>query len=83
MCQKSLAEQASKAMFAVKSSLVNYTNISTDILFKVFDSKVQPILTYGAELWFPHSATDIEVVYSKLCKYVCSLTTLATSEHLR
>ena len=61
MCQKTCAEQASKAMFALKSSLVNYTNISTDILFKIIDSKIQPILTYAKYCLVP-----LKIYYSLL-----------------
>ena len=83
MCQKTLAEQASKAIFSLKSSLVNYTQISTDILFKIFDTKIQPILTYGAEIWFPHTANDIEVVHTKFCKYVLKLPWQASNNFVR
>ena len=83
MCQKTIAAQASKAVFALKSSLANYTHVSTDILFKIFDSKIQPILTYGAELWFPHNANDIEIVHTKFCKYVLKLPWQASNAFVR
>ena len=49
-CQKTLAEQASKALFAVKRNLTQLGTLSVDLLFKIFDTKVLPILTYGAEI---------------------------------
>ena len=83
MCQKTLAEQASKAIFSLKSNLVKYSHVSTDILFKIFDTKIQPILTYGAEIRFPHTAADIEIVNTKFCKYVLKLPWQAPNNFVR
>ena len=41
------------------------------MLFKIFDTKIIPILTYGAEIWSSHRGTDIEKVHHDYCKYVC------------
>ena len=73
MCQKTLANQASKAWFAVKSKLYNYGDVKLDVLFKIFDCKILPILLYGAELWFSHPSQDIEIVHNKFCKFVLNL----------
>ena len=43
-CQKTLAEQASKALFAVKSNLAQFGMLSVDMLFKIFDTKILPFL---------------------------------------
>ena len=67
----------------IKSNLVNYTHVSTDILFKIFDTNIQPILTYGAEIWFPHTANDIEFVHTKFCKYVLKLPWQASNTFVR
>ena len=50
IAQKSLCEKASRAIFKIQK----YTNISKlpkRLAFKIFDSTVLPILTYGGEVW--------------------------------
>ena len=39
----------------------------------MFNTKIQPILTYGSEVWFYHDSQDIENVHTKFCKYVLKL----------
>ena len=73
MCQKTLANQASKAWFAVKSRLSSFWNVNPNVLFKIFDCKILPILMYGSEVWFNHPSPDIEIVHNKFCKYVLNL----------
>ena len=46
MCQKTLAEQASKALFAVKSSINAFGLLLANLLLKIFDAKILPILTW-------------------------------------
>ena len=70
MCQKTLSEQASKAVYGLKSSLNQFGTLSTKLLFKIFDSKILPILTYGAEIWLSHTASDIERIHHSFCKYI-------------
>ena len=48
VCQKTLAEQAAKALFAIKSKLSQFGALSSNNLFKIFDTKILPIPTYGA-----------------------------------
>ena len=74
VCQKTLAEQASKALFAIKSKLSQYGSLSINMLFKIFDTKILPILTYGAEIWIEHEGKDIEKVHNDFCKYVLKVT---------
>ena len=52
VCQKTLAEQASEALFSIKSKLSQFGSLPSNVLFKIFDTKILPILTYGAEIWF-------------------------------
>ena len=70
MCQKTLSEQASKAIYGLKSNLNQFGTLSTKLLFKIFDTKILPILTYGAEIWFSHTASDIERIHHSFCKYI-------------
>ena len=67
MSQKTLANQASKALFAVKSKLSRFGGVNLSVLFKIFDSKILPILLYGSEIWFSHASPDIEKVHNQFC----------------
>ena len=70
MCQKTLAEQAAKTLFGLKASLNKFGVLSANLLFKIFDTNILPILTYGAEIWFSHDSPDIEKDHHHFCKYV-------------
>ena len=73
MCQKTLASQASKALFSVKKNLIRFGDVKVNILLKIFDSKIFPILLYGSEIWFSHISPDIEQVHTKFCKFILNL----------
>ena len=78
MCKKTLAEQADKArfffcfffffFFFLKASLNKFGILSVNLLFKIFDINILPILTYGAKIWFSHDSPDIEKVHHNFCK---------------
>jgi hypothetical protein len=67
--QRTLAEQAKRAVFALKSIL---SKKSCDVRTKLylFDTMITPILTYGAEVWGFHAALDIEKIHISFCKSV-------------
>ena len=66
---KTLASQASKALFAVKKNLIRFGDVKVNILLKIFDCKILPILLYGSEIWFSHISPDIEQVHTKFCLF--------------
>ena len=39
-------------------------------LFKIFDTKVKPILLYGAEIWGTQSYEEKENIQTKFCKSI-------------
>ena len=49
MCQKTLAEQAS-TLFGLKANLNKFGFLSANVLLKIFNTKIRPILSYGAEI---------------------------------
>ena len=57
--QKTLSEQAMKALFSINSLL---DSISLNVLekIKLFVTMVLPILCYGCEVWGFHAALDVE-----------------------
>lgn len=65
MAQKTLANQASKALFAIKSKLTQFGDVNFSVLFKIFDTKILPILLYGSEIWFSHTSVDIKRVHNR------------------
>ena len=67
--QKHVAEQGRKAYFALNSKFKNH---HFNIISKcsVFDTYVKSILSYGAEIWGFHKATDVESVHTKFCKNI-------------
>ena len=46
-----LADRARKGMLAIMKLLWSIGEHSPDIFFKIFDCQMQPILTYGYEVW--------------------------------
>lgn len=65
--QKHLAEQASKALFAL-NNLFESTSLDIQDKVKLFDSMILPILMYSSEIWGFHDSTDIERVHVKFLK---------------
>ena len=47
-----------------------FGTLSANLLLKIFDTKILPILTYGAEIWFSHKSLYIEKVHHSYCKYI-------------
>lgn len=66
-CQKYLAEQGSKALYAL-NTLFDCTSLNIKDKLKLFDSMILPILTYGSEIWGFHDSKDIERVHLKFLK---------------
>ena len=54
LAEEHLAKQGNKAMHALRRN-VHGREIKLDVMTQLFDSLVSPIITYGAEVWFPHN----------------------------
>lgn len=69
------SEQATKAkrvLVALLSKLYKYGQLPRSAFFKIFDTKVLPILLYGAEIWSVTRQTAPETVHLYACKrYMC------------
>ena len=65
MGQKTLAYQASKALFAVNSRLKQFGDVNLSVFIKIFDTKILTILLYGSDIWFSHPSKDIEKVQNQ------------------
>ena len=45
-------------------------NLPTDIMLKLFDSCVEPILLYGCEVWGYENVDILEKVHTIFCKFI-------------
>ena len=66
--QRTLAEQANKAVFLLYKKVQNFFNLKPKHMLDLFDSFVSPILNYGCESWGFHPSPNIELVHTKFCK---------------
>ena len=63
--------QAKKALFSLKPILHKYGTLPANILNKIIDTKILPILLYGSEIWGTSDTTDIiEKTHLLFCRYV-------------
>lgn len=73
MYQKSL-----KAIFSLKSKILDYDSTSNNLKLKLFDALIRPILTYGAEIWISDytikdktlDTLPFEKLQNRFCKYL-------------
>ena len=61
-----------RALNSILASMCNFGQLTNTVFFKLFDTKVLPILLYGAELWGCETRTGIERIQKYACKrYMC------------
>ena len=78
---KYLYDKSLKAIFALKSKILDYKAITPKLQMKLFDSLIKPILTYGSEIWISdfklNDKTDdklpFEKIHNRFCKYTLSV----------
>ena len=67
---QTLAAQSEKSIIVLKRFVYKCRGVSVDIWFKLFDSLITPIITYGAEIWGTQIHNPIENVQIRFCKYI-------------
>lgn len=71
IAQSDLVSKARKALFKIYKC-VNYPDVDIDIMLKLYNSMIKPILLYGCEIWgtFKNTKTDsvIELMQNKFLK---------------
>ena len=77
--QNNLSSSASKAIFSLKSVLNNLPGLPVSNILHIFDSKILPILTYGAEVWGIAPRDSVTMVYNRFHKYILGLPFRATN----
>jgi len=70
--QKSLSQQAMRALFSL-NSLFDIIDFEISEKLKLFDSMISPILHYSSCVWGFHKAPDIEKVHLKFLKQVLNV----------
>ena len=74
--KKLLHDKASKAMYSLIQK-GRRLKLPTDIMLKLFDSCVAPILLYGCEVWGYENTDIIEKVHTKFCKFIFGVSKLS------
>ena len=71
-----LSGKATKALFGLNARIKEYSTLNVDTLLKLFDTLIQPILTYASEIWISDFKLDLlsgkypfELVHLKSCKF--------------
>jgi len=65
-----LSGQALKAIYKLKSNLVKYPDISVNHRLDLFNKLIEPILSYGCEVWGLNNSVQIERIHIRYCKQV-------------
>ena len=78
---KSAVLQANKILYSVFKSLHLLKPLPYDLFFKIFDTKICPIIFYGCEIWGLDNFKDIEILQMFACKRFLGAKS-ATSNHV-
>ena len=62
-----------RAMGAIFGSLKRFHDIPANVLIKILDTKIIPVLTYGSEIWGLCDLTNVETVINGFYKIVLNL----------
>ena len=69
---KDLALKGKRALLAILSSMYKYGQLPHHVYFKIFDTKISPILLYGSELWGFQARESTELINRYACKrFLC------------
>ena len=72
-CIETLSCKAQQILSKVRVMCNKYEYFTNEILFKIFDTKIKPIILYGSEIWGVKRYTDVENVHIKFCKIVLNV----------
>lgn len=73
--QKFRASKGIKALGMTNKLIYKLPNVNSNVLWKIFDVKIKPVLHYGSEIWGNIEAPDIERVHTKFCKRILRINT--------
>ena len=72
-CVETLSCKAHQVLSKMKVMCNEYENFTREILFKIFDTKIKPIILYGSEIWGVKRYNNVENVHIKFCKIVLNV----------
>ena len=81
--QEYLSTQAKKALFGFKNIASKFGRLPPDVMCKIFDTKIAPILLYGCELWGTNESMLIERVHLRFCRYLLSVPKTTSNDGVR
>ena len=71
--EKLRAAKGLRALGSIRTMMYKIPNINSRVLWKIFDTKIKPILHYGAEIWGYNEGSEIERVQIKMCKLILKI----------
>ena len=69
-----LMDQARKALYCLYRKLRNIS-IPIDLQFKLLDTLILPILTYGSEIWGYENTKQLEKLHLQFCRNILGVRT--------
>ena len=67
-------DQARKALYCLYRKLRNIS-IPIDLQFKLLDTLILPILTYGSEIWGYENTKQLEKLHLEFCRNILGVRT--------
>ena len=67
------AAKGLRALGSIRTLMYKIPDMNSKVLWKIFDTKIKPILHYGAEIWGYNDANEIERVQNKMCKLILKI----------
>lgn len=64
-----LKEQATRAMYSLVGKCRKF-DLPVDMQIELFNTMVQPVLSYGSEIWGHYIIREIELLYLKFLKHM-------------
>ena len=72
-CVENLSLKAHQIISQLRYLSNRYDYFTSKLLFKLFDSKIKPIILYGSEIWGVKRYDHVENAHIKFCKLVLML----------
>ena len=70
---QTLSSQADRALYTLKRVMKTVGGLPVSLSLDLFDKLIVPILLYGSEVWGTKHRESIEIVHTKFCKYILSV----------
>ena len=78
--QSNLADRGLRALYALQRNLHELVNPNSDMICRLFDKLVTPVMLYACEIWGFHASLAIERVHLRFCKWLLKVNNATTNE---